>query len=256
MDYNFRGDHYGPRNLTRKEHKKMSNAGFSAPVNYWGTINGLTPKSSSDGKTSSVAEAPNEYGDTAAHDVYGEVIAPSTEYAVTGEVDLSQIVLGSIHSHTIGSGQSAETKMLMLTSVAISTQAGNPPTVTISGVEVESDATAKRTYALAGTLTPRSKAQDVCGAFTASDKFTQIQTTAQVDPHVQTVKGVPVASDASHGRIEVQATMTDCAGNGTITAASDGGFTVTASPAETDPDANYITRAATATKYLVGTEAE
>lgn len=251
MDYNFRGDHYGPRNLTRKEHKKMSNAGFSAPVNYWGTINGLTPKSSSDGKTSSVAEAPNEYGDTAAHDVYGEVLAPSTEYAVTGEVDLSDIVLGSIHTH----GTTANAKKIMLTTVAITTQANNPPTVTISGVEVESSATAKRTYALAGTLTPRSKAQDVCGAFAASANFTQINTNAAVDPHLQTVGGSPVASDASHGRIEVQATMTDPTGNGAITAASDGGFTVTASPAETDPDANYITRAATATKYLIGTEA-
>lgn len=229
----------------------MANAGFSAPVNYWGTIDGLTPKSSSDGKTSNVAEAPNEYGDTAAHDVFGEVLAPSTEYAVTDEVDLSDIVLGSIH--TIGTG--AEMKYFMLTTVAINTQAGNPPTVTISGVEVENGATAARTYALAGTLTPRSKAQDVCGAFTASANFTQINTTAAVDPHVQTVTGVPVASDASHGRIEVQATMTDPTGNGTITAASAGGFTVTASPAETDPDANYITRAATATKYLTGTEA-
>lgn len=229
----------------------MANNGFSAPVNYWGSIDGLTPKSSSDGKTSSVAEAPNEYGDTAAHDVYGETLAPSTEYAVTDEVDLSDIELGSIH--TLGEGTGA--KKLMLTQVQINTQAGNPPTVTISGVEVESDATAKRTYALAGTLTPRSKAQDVCGAFTASANFTQINTNAAVDPHVQTVGGVPVASDASHGRIEVQATMTDPTGNGAITAASAGGFTVTASPAETDPDANYITRAATATKYLTGTEA-
>ncbi len=229
----------------------MANNGFSAPVNYWGAIDGLTPKSSNDGKSSSVAEAPNEYGDTAAHDVYGETLNPQTEYAVTGEVDLSDIVLGSIH--TIGTGAAA--KKLMLTQVAISTQAGNPPTVTISGVEVEATATAKRTYALTGTLTPRSKAQDVCGAFTASANFTQINTTASVDPHVQTVKGVPVASDASHGRIEVQATLTDPTGNGTITAASAGGFTVTASPAETDPDANYITRAATATKYLTGTEA-
>ena len=229
----------------------MANNGFSAPVNYWGSIDGLTPKSSNDGKTSSVAEAPNEYGDTAAHDVYGEVLAPSTEYAVTGDVDLSDIELGSIH--TIGTG--AATKYLMLTTVAITTQANNPPTVTISGVEVESGATAKRTYALAGTLTPRSKAQDVCGAFTTSPNFTQINTNAAVDPHVQTVGGVPVASDASHGRIEVQATMTDPTGNGAITAASAGGFTVTASPAETDPDANYITRAATATKYLTGTEA-
>ena len=229
----------------------MANNGFSAPVNYWGTIDGLTPKSSNDGKSSSVAEAPNEYGDTAAHDVYGETLNPQTEYAVTGEVDLSDIVLGSVH--TFGTGAAA--KKLMLTQVAISTQAGNPPTVTISGVEVEATATAKRTYAITGTLTPRSKAQDVCGAFTASANFTQINTTAAVDPHVQTVKGAPAASDASHGRIEVQATLTDPTGNGTITAASAGGFTVTASPAETDPDANYITRAATATKYLTGTEA-
>ena len=187
----------------------MANAGFSAPVNYWGSIDGLTPKSSSDGKSSSVAEAPNEYGDTAAHDEYGEVLAPSTEYAVTGEVDLSDIVLGSVH--TFGTGGTA--KKLMLTQVAISTQAGNPPTVTISGVEVEAIATAKRTYALSGTLTPRSKSQDVAGAFTASDKFTQITTTFSVDPHVETVKGVPVASDCSHGRVEVQATMTDGTGS-------------------------------------------
>ena len=40
-----------------------------------------------------------------------------------------------------------------------------------------------------------------------------------------------------------------------ITGASGGGFTVTAAPAETDPDANYVTRSATATKFLAGTEA-
>lgn len=228
------------------------NNGFSAPVNYWGSIDGLTPKSSSDGKTSSLAEAPDDYGDTAAHDVYGEVLAPSTEYAVTDEVDLSDIELGSIH--TIGTGAAA--KYLMLTTAVINTQAGSPPTVTLSGVEVENGATTKRTYPLEGTLTPRSKAQDVAGAFTASSKFTQIQTTAQVDPHVQTVKGVPVFSDASHGRVEVQATMTDDAGNGTITARTSSGFTVTNVPAENDPDAGYITRTATATKFLTGDEAE
>ena len=219
----------------------MANAGFSAPVNYWGSITGLTPKSSSDGKTSSVAEAANEYGDTIAHDVYGVVLAPSVEYAVTGEVDLSDIVLGKIHTYTKGSGGSAETHKLMLT-------------VTLSGVEVESGAADARLYELEGTLTPRSKAQDVCGAFTASDKFTSINTTFQVDPHVQTVSGTPVASDASHGRAEVAATLTDGAGNAAIAAAQNGGFTITAVSAESDPDAGYITRTATATKYITGTE--
>lgn len=223
----------------------MSNAGFSAPVAYFGSITGLTPKSSSDGKTSSVAEAPNEYGDTVAHDVYGEVLNPSVECAVTDEVDLSDIELGSIH--TVNTSHK-----VMLTQVQVNTQAGSPPTVTLSGVEVESGATAKRTYPCSGTLTPRSKSQDVAGAFAASEKFTSINTTFSVDPHVQTVEGDPVASDCSHGRVEVQGTMTDDDGTGAITAGT--GFTITAAEAESDPDAGYQTKTATATKFLTGTE--
>lgn len=223
----------------------MSNAGFSAPVAYFGSITGLTPKSSSDGKTSSVAEAPNEYGDTVAHDVYGEVLNPSVECAVTDEVDLSDIELGSIH--TVNTSHK-----VMLTQVQVNTQAGSPPTVTLSGVEVESGATAKRTYACSGTLTPRSKAQDVAGAFNTSPKYTQINTTFAVDPHVQTVDGTPVASDCSHGRIEAQATMTDGDGTGAISAGS--GFTITSASAESDPDAGYQTKSATSSKFLTGTE--
>ncbi|MGN0828019.1 MAG: hypothetical protein ACI4QD_08855 [Kiritimatiellia bacterium] len=231
------------------------NAGFSAAAgkNIFGTIAGLSPKTFSDGKTSQVAECPDEYGDTAAHDVFGEVIAPSVEFVVTAAISKSTTlcVLGSIHSVEIG----GVTKKVMLTICAITTSANNPPTVSLSGVEVEAGATAKRTYAVNVDLLPRSKAQDVAGAFTASSKFTQITTTFSVDPHVQTVSGVPVASDASHGKVEVAATMTDGDGTGTITAADAGGFTVTAVPAESDPDANYITRTATATKFLAGTEA-
>jgi hypothetical protein len=229
----------------------MANNGFSAPVNYWGSISGLTPKSSSDGKTSQTAEALNSYGDVVAHDEYGEVLAPSTEYAVTGTVDLSGITLGSIH--TYGTGTAA--KNLMLTTLTITTQAGSPPTVTISGVEVESGATAARTYALTGTLTPRSKAQDVCGALTASDNYTSITTTASVNSQIATVTGTPVASDAANGRIEVNVTVTDPTGAATITAATAGGFTITTAESTSNPDADYVTHTATATKYLTGTEA-
>ena len=230
------------------------NDGFSAAAakNIFGTIAGLSPKSYQDGKTSSVAECPNEYGDTVAHDVYSELLNPSVEYAVKAAIAKTTTLctLGSIH--TIGEGSAA--KKIMLTSCTISTSANNPPTVTLSGVEVEATATAKRTYDVKIDLIPRSKAQDVAGAFTASSKFTQINTTFSVDPHVQTVAGTPVASDASHGKCEVAATMTDGDGTGTITAATAGGFTVTAVPNESDPDANYITRSATATKFLTGTE--
>lgn len=227
----------------------MANAGFSAAKEHFGTIAGLKAKSSSDGKTSSLAECPNEYGDTAASDVYGEVIAPSVEYAVTAAISKSNVLV------TLGQIFTVNTKKVMLTTCSVTTSANNPPTVTLSGVEVESGATAKRTYPVKIDLLPRSKAQDVAGAFTASSKFTQITTTFSVDPHVQTVKGVPVASDASHGKVEVQATLTDDTGSTNITASSSGGFEVTAAPAESDPDANYVTKTATATKFMIGTEA-
>ena len=232
----------------------MSSAGFSKPTNYWGAITGLAAKSSSDGKTSQSAEAPDEYGDTAAADVFGEVMNPSVEYAVTDEVDLSDISLGKIYADPT----SGSTKKFMLTQCQVNTAANTPPTVTLSGVEVEAGATDKRLYELEGTILPRSKSQDVAGAFTAPTSpaaFTSINTTFAVDPHVQTIKGAPVVSDASHGRIEVQATMTDPSGVAAIAAAANSNFIVTASPAETASDASYVTRAATAVKYLEGEEA-
>lgn len=225
------------------------NDGFSAAVDYFSPNAALQAKSSSDGKTSSVAECPDEYGDTAAHDVHSELLNPSVEYVVKGAITKATTLctLGSIHT--------IDEKKVMLTTCVVTTGANNPPTVALSGVEVETGATAKRTYDVKIDLKPRSKSQDVAGAFTPSSKFTNIVTTFSVDPHVQTVAGVPVASDASHGKCEVAATMTDGDGTGTITAAQAGGFTVTAVPNENDQDANYITRAATATKFLTGTEA-
>ena len=231
----------------------MANKGFSAAEDYFGTIAGLQKKTSNDGRTSSVAEAPNEYGDTIAHDVYGDVVSPSVEYTVVGAItDASPIIkLGDVMTASFGGAE----RKIMVTSVAVTTSAGSPPSVTISGVEVESGATAKRTYPVAINLLPRSKAQDVAGAFAASEKFTQISTTFSVDAHVQTVTGTPVASDASHGSVSVAATMTDGDGTGSITVTADGGFTITAAEAKSAPDASYVTRTATATKYMTGTEA-
>lgn len=231
----------------------MANKGFSAAEDYFGTIAGLKKKTSNDGKTSSVAECPDEYGDTAVHDVYGETFAPSVEYVVEDEItDATPLIsLGDVKTVTLGGME----KKIMVTSVAISTGANNPPSVTINGVEVESVAKAKRTYPVKINLKPRSKAQDVAGAFVASSKFTQLNTTFSVDPHVQTVSGTPVVSDASHGKAEVAATMTDGDGTGTITASTSGGFTITAAAAKSAPDAGYIQLTATATKFLAGTEA-
>ena len=227
------------------------NAGFSAATNFWGTITGLTPKSSQDGATSSLAEASNRCGDTAYFDVYGNTIAPQTEYVVTGEVDMSDIVLGSVH--TVGSGGDA--KKVRLTTVAVNTSAGTNPTVTISGEEVEATATAGITYALTGTLTPRCCAQDVFGALDDNPGYTQINSTASIDSHIATVAGNPVSSCYCHGKIEVNVTLTDGAGTESIEASQTGGFAITTAESTTAPDAAYITRTAVLTKFLTGVTA-
>lgn len=219
------------------------NQGFSAAEEIFGAITGLQAKESSDGASSAVAEARNEYGDTVAHDVHTNVLAPSVTYAVVGNVS-SLPALGSIHTY--------KGKKIMLTQAVVTTQAGQPPTVTLSGNEAEATATAKRTYEITCALVPRCKAQDVAGALTASTKFTAITTTYAVDFVNQTVAGVVVASCATHGRTEVNATMTDGDGTGSISAKSD--FSITSQESETAPDGDYIQRNATLTKFLTGTE--
>ena len=204
------------------------NAGFSAPVNPWGSINGLTPKSSQDGATSQLATAMNDVGDVAAHDIYAERIAPSTDYAVTDEVDLSDIKLGDI----VTSGG----KSIMITQVVVNTQAGQMPTVTISGIEVESGATAQRTVACEGTLLPRSRAQDVAGAFSSSDSLTQCTTTFKLETALAEVKGDVKASDAYDARIEVAGTWTDPTGSLAPTAGTN--FTITSAAAASNPDSD------------------
>ncbi len=226
----------------------MANAGFSAKRNFWGLTTGLAVKSSNDGASSSVAEAVDEYGDATNRDVYGQVFSPSVEYLVTGTVDLSAISLGAVV--TFGTGANA--KSLMITQVVVKTAAGEIPTITVSGVQVESAATSRRTYALSGTVLAKARAQDVASAFANATPLREVTTTFSVDPHVQTVAGVPVFSDASHGVVEVSASMSDPSGEFAFAARS--GWQLTAVQAENDPDADYQSKTATATMSLAGSE--
>lgn len=227
----------------------MNNNGFSAAEELFGNIPGLKASASNDGRTSALAECPDEYGDTDKCDEHSDVIAPTVEYAVTSAIAKTTILV------TLGAIVTVKERPVMITQCAITSGANNHPTVTISGAQVEPGATAKRTYPVKIDLLPRSKSQDVAGAFTASKKFTSINTTFSVDPHIKTVKGVPVASDCSHGKIDAVATMTDGDGSGVITLSTTGGFNFSSAPAQGDTDGEYRTINATATKFMAGTEA-
>jgi len=229
-----------------------TNAGFSAAKEYFGSISGLQAKESSDGLSGSVAEAANAFGDTIAHDEYAQYMHPSVTYAVTGAVSTLP-ALGSIVTYSTGS------KKFMVTQIAVTTSAGQAPTLTISGEEVPSTITEKRTYAVSASVAARCKAQDVASAFTAPGQaatwdFTSITTTWSVDFVNQSVAGVIVAACATHGRVEANATITDPSGSATLTAAS--GWTITSPAANSSPDEGYVTLTATATKWITGTEAQ
>ena len=230
----------------------MPSSGFSAPTNYWGTITGLTPKSSNKGAQNSVAEAKNAKGDVVASDTFGQTLAPSVDFVVTDDFENTNnvILLGKIFSFEIASGT---TRKFMLTQVVVTTSAGTPPTVTISGVQVENAATTKRTYPISLNLSPRSKAQDVAGAFTGNVKFTQIVTTFSVDPVVQTVGGWPVSSDCANGKVEVAGSFVYSSTSQSWGKAN--GWDTITQVDESAPDGDYIARSLTCTKYLSGTDA-
>ena len=119
------------------------------------------------------------------------------------------------------------------------------PTVTLSGISVETDATAQRTVACEGTLLPRSRAQDVAGAFGSSDSLTQCTTTFKLETALAEVKGDVKASDAYDARIEVAGTWTDPVGSLAPTAGTN--FTITSAAAASNPDSDYRSVTATAT---------
>lgn len=230
-----------------------ASSGFSKKEDFFSLVaanNGLQLKSSQDGKTSQVAEASNEYGDTVVKDIYGEVYAPTCEYVLIGEYDLSALALGDVKTYK-------STTFLMITNVTITTAPGQSPTLSVSGVQVDS-ATVRRSYALSGTLSPRSKAQDPFGALASglAEKCSSITSTAAVDAHVQTVTGVPVFADASHATLSVQATMVDTAGTGSISAASGSGYELVPVASTSYPDSAYMEHSATLVKYLADDDAD
>lgn len=231
----------------------MANAGFSAAVDYFGPIDGLTAKESSENGSSSVAEASNRFGDTIAVDKYDDRKHPSVTYAVTSEVSAFP-ALGSI--------KTSGGMKIMVTNIAITTAAGQPPTVTISGEEVPNAVSEARTYSVSATVLPRCKAQDVNNIFndqytgqsTLVD-FTSVNTTFSVDFVNQSVAGEIVAACPSKGKVEVQATLTSADGTGELSLATTRTKATLSASSKNAPDAGYVQITATATEALVGVEA-
>lgn len=229
----------------------MANAGFSAPVEYFGQGSSavLDLKASSDGKDYAVkATGMDERGDIIARDLAGEQISPSGDYVVKAAGDL-ELVLGTVNT--------AETKAVVLLGVEISTQGASAPTVKLNGESVQDGATASSTVTLpAITLSPRHKAQLLGSAFSFTGNDCKLQTSnfsAKVNLTRATVAGETVTHDVSGCSMVATATILQKAATApTVTPGS--GWTMTTPVAKECPDEGYIMHSFEFTKDVAGVD--
>lgn len=216
---------------------------FVAKSDYFGlATTGLSCVSNADGKTASVAEGRDSEGTIVAWTVYGETSAPTNSYVVGGSSNVSlSVTLGSVSND------------MCLNNFQIDTSVGNPPTVTASGEQVETGATANCTYTIpSATVSPLHHAQILFSMFSVSGDGCHLQSanyTASATLTKATKDGVCVAHDVSEAKIEAQVTVLQTSSTAPTVAAGTG-CVMTAPLACTNPDADYPTWTCTITKYL------
>lgn len=229
----------------------MANAGFSAPVEYFGqgasTVIGL--KSSTENRDYAVKQtATDERGDIVARDLAGERISPSGVYNVIAAGDLS-LVLGSVNT--------VDTDVVVLLGCDISTSAASAPEVTLSGESIQTGGTASSTVTLpAITLSPRHKAQILAGAFTYTGtgcSLTSCSLSVRANITRATVAGDTVTHDVSGAEIVVSGTVQQIgATKPTIEAVE--GWELTKPKSKENPNEGYIEWTFEATKAAASAE--
>jgi hypothetical protein len=229
----------------------MANAGFSAPVEYFGQgsskVIGL--KSSTENRDYAVKQtATDERGDIVARDLAGERISPSAVYNVIAAGDLS-LVLGSVNT--------VDTDVVVLLGCDISTSAASAPEVTLSGESIQSGGTASSTVTLpAIPLSPRHKAQILAGAFTLTgtgSNLTSCSLSVRANLTRATVSGDTVAHDVSGAEIVVSGTVQQTGATAPTIAAAEG-WELTKPKSKENPDEGYIEWTFEVTKAAASTE--
>ena len=199
------------------------------------------------GEQATNVEAIGEDGSIVANTVTGEVMNPSATLA------LKAALTKTLGAWKLGKVSTQGTKKFALETIDISTSAGSAPSISISGKQVQADATDGCMYSVpAFTLLAKHHAQILFSAFELSGTGCHLITanyhiTGTIN--VVTKDNVPIAFDIVQGKIEVSVTIKQTGETApTLTAGTD--FQVTSPLAETNPDADYPTFSATLTCYL------
>lgn len=228
----------------------MSNAGFNAATDIFSMGADWGVRSANENRSGSTAECPNSLGDITHRDQYADRVAPSAEYVLEDDVD-ELPDLGTVV--TIGNNKVA------INSITVKTSKGAAPTASVSGVQVSSDATTKRTYSCGEiALSARHKAQDILGLLgsTTPATLTEATFTFTCDITLADPKGSIANFDVSNGK--VVASYTHTTGDGTTVSAPSvtGNTKVVSAPVSKDsPENDYTTTTYAVTDSLTGTDA-
>ena len=171
-----------------------------------------------------IAEARGDDNFLVAVDTSGEIVNPQCDYIVTSQATLTSVVLGSVKT-ILG-------KKIALGNITINTSAGQAPTMTASGSQIEDNGTAHCTATCTGvTLSPLYHAQDF-GLFEVSNGQLQSSTlTYTGDIGTAMVDGVIKSSDLIGASIQV---------NGTIVGVNDSGVISTPTVTLNTPSGNVL----------------
>lgn len=214
-------------------------------------VENILCKSHTEGRSHSVVTCPNDEGDIVDATVFGEKMSPTNEYALKGNLEKLQIVLGSVKEITVGEKK----RYFALKSVSINTS--NSGEVAISGsAEEVPKAEMQRTYTVEiAKLLARNKAQILNDLFKVEGENVHLQS-ANYEIGVEfgetTVDGERVMGDVYGGFIKCSIEAKQ-AGTVAPTIAPKTADAVTILSGANDgqrPDSDYSSVSAEVTKYL------
>lgn len=216
---------------------------FQEKTDYFGlaTDGGLVITSSTENKSATVIQAQDEKGDVVAQEIVGETSAPSCTYVVKADATLTGQKLGSASGGYV------------ISSISISTGAGTPPSITVTGESVPASSHTDCYYDTpACTVKVCHHAQILFSAFTLSGVgcyLTSANYTISGSLTKATKDGETVAYDIADGKIEAQVEIVQT-GETEPSFAAGADFTITSPLTKTEGDAAYPTWTATVTKNL------
>lgn len=219
---------------------KIDFCGLSANEN-------IVCKSHTEGRSHSTVNCSNEDGDVIDVTVFGEVMSPTNEYELKGNLEKWNIVLGSV--------KEIDGKYFALKSVSIGTSNGGIVTLSAAAEEVHAKQL-QRTYTVnISKLLARNKAQILNDLFKVEGQRVHLQSAsyeiaAEFAP--TTVDGERVMADIYGGYIKVSVEAKQAGDVAPVVSpvAADSVVVLTAANDGSRPDSDYSTVSAEVTKYL------